>query len=278
MHWQAERVPSSREAVDLSVCVVAWNAAEDLSRCLPSLAEGAVGLSLEVIVVDNGSQDGTAELLANHPKARVIRNERNLGITPARNQAALAANGETIAMLDADTVAQPASLTTMVAYLRDHPNVGLVGPKLVDPDGTLQLSCRTISPPLLPFLRRPPLSRWFEHSPTVNRHLMRDFDHDRPRAVDWVMGACQCYPRRLLPEVGAYDERVFSHGGEDTDWCLRVWKAGYGVHYVPEAEVVHAYGHFTRKHPFSRQARRAITDFYYVLYKHRDIRGGLAER
>jgi GT2 family glycosyltransferase len=167
-------------------------------------------------------------------------------------------------------------LRTLVEYLQAHPDVGLVGAKLLDPDGSLQLSCRTFPPVLLPFMRRLPLDGIFEHRRTVNRHLMRDYDHARPRAVDWVLGACQCYRASLLPALGRYDERIFSHGGEDTDWCVRVWKAGYEVHYVPAAEVVHAYGHFTRRNPLSKQARRALVDYLYMQRKHRDARHGFA--
>jgi GT2 family glycosyltransferase len=216
--------------------------------------------------------------LAAHPHVEVIVNPENLGLTPARNQALTRSRGLTVVMLDTDTIPRPSSITTLVRYLADHPEVGLVGPRLSNVDGSLQLSCRRMPPLLLPFLRRPPLSRWFERSPGVDRHLMRDCDHEQARPVDWVMGACQCYRAELAHELGAYDERIFSHGGEDRDWCVRVWKAGHEVHYVPDAEVVHVYGHYTRKHPFSRQARRAVTDFYYVYWKHRDVRHGVAPR
>jgi GT2 family glycosyltransferase len=268
--------PAGPATPGVSVCVVAWNAAGDLARCLDALPAAATGIDLQVIVVDNGSRDATAAVVARHPEVELIANAENLGITAGRNQAVSRVRQPFVLMLDADTEPRPGSIAVMARYLADHPDVGLVGARLLNPDGSLQLSCRRVPPPLLPFLRRPPLSRWFEHSETVNRHLMREFDHSRAGPVDWVLGACQCYRAELIDLLGPYDERIFSHGGEDTDWCLRVWKAGYEVHYVPEAEVVHAYGHFTRKHPFSRQARRAVTDFYYVLWKHRDVRRGIA--
>jgi GT2 family glycosyltransferase len=263
-------------AFDVSVCVVAWNAADDLSRCLPALPAAADGLDMQVIVVDNGSTDHTREVLASHPQAEVIVNERNPGLTPGRNQALELVRGRHVLMLDADTIPRPGSIATMVSYLDENPRVGLVGAKLLETSGALQLSCRTFPPAALPFLRRPPLARWAEHRARINRHLMRDFDHDRPRAVDWVLGACQCTRGSLLPQLGGYDTRIFSHGGEDTDWCLRVWRTGHEVHYLPEAEVVHAYGHFTRKNPWTKQSLRALTDFYYVLWKHRDLRRGVA--
>lgn len=261
---------------DVSVCVVSWNGGRHLRRLLPTITEAVGDRSHQVIVVDNGSTDDSLEVLAGHPEVEVIANRENVGITRARNQAVLLARGTAVCMLDVDTVPHPGSIARMVAYLDDHPEVGLVGAKLLDPDGSVQESCRTVPPVTLPFIRRPPLSRWFEHSELVSRHLMRDFSHDRARPVDWVMGACQCYRASLLPVLGAYDERIFSHGGEDTDWCLRVWKAGHEVHYVPEAVVEHEYGHFTRKNPFTKQAFRALTDYYHMVWKHRGARGGFA--
>jgi GT2 family glycosyltransferase len=264
----------SRPAV--TVGIVSWNAAADLERCLDALPDGLDGLPAQIVVVDNGSDDATAGVLARHPEAESIVNAENRGLTPGRNQVLERVRGEHVLMLDADTRPRPGSIRTLAEYLQAHPHVGLVGAKLLDPDGSLQLSCRTFPPVRLPFLRRPPLDRIFEHRRTVNRHLMREYDHARPRAVDWVLGACQCYRASLLPALGRYDERIFSHGGEDTDWCLRVWKAGREVHYVPAAEVVHAYGHFTRRNPLSKQARRGLVDYLYMQRKHRDARHGFA--
>ena len=269
-----ERPPT----VDVSVCVVSWNGRQHLERLLPALPAAVGSLTAQVIVVDNGSTDGTAELLEGHPEVSVIANRGNRGITRARNQALMLVTGRAVLMLDADTVPGPRSIEVMVAYLDEHPEVGLVGAQLLNPDGSVQESCRTVPPATLPFLRRPPLDRLFEHSALVDRHLMRDFDHASARAVDWVIGACQCYRASLLPDLGAYDERIFSHGGEDSDWCLRMWNAGFEVHYMPEAKVEHEYGHFTRKNPFSRQALRGLTDYYYMIWKHRDARRGVGRR
>lgn len=267
--------PVSDPTAAVSVCIVSWNAGADLARCLDALPAAAPGLELQVIVVDNGSKDETAAVLAARPDVEVVVNAHNVGITAGRNQAVRHIRHPVVVTLDADTVPLPGSIAVMAVYITDHPTVGLVGPKLLNSDGSLQLSARTVPPILLPFLRRPPLSRWFEQSSRVDRHLMRTWDHNEARPVDWVLGACQCYRQDLLTVVGPYDERIFSHGGEDTDWCLRTWKAGFEVHYVPEAEVVHVYGHFTRKHPFSKQARRGLADFYYMLWKHRHARGGV---
>ena len=257
---------------DVSVCIVSWNGRHHLENLLPAIGAAGAGLAMQVIVVDNGSTDGTAALLAETPAVAVVRNADNRGITRARNQALLMVAGRIVLMLDADTIPLPGSIEAMVTYLDDRPEVGLVGAQLLNPDQTIQESCRTVPPLTLPFLRRPPLDRFFEHSSLVDRHLMRGDDHAHARPVDWVIGACQCYRAELLPALGVYDERIFSHGGEDVDWCLRMWSAGYEVHYVPEAQVQHEYGHYTRKNPLSRQAFRALTDYYYMLWKHRHAR------
>lgn len=260
---------------DVTVGVVSWNDGDALARCLGALPSALGDLRAQIVVVDNGSTDGTWELLEGRDDLEAIHNDSNPGLTPARNQILERARGRALLMLDSDTQPLPGSVRVLCRYLDEHPRVGLVGARLLDPDGTLQLSCRTFPPVLLPFLRRPPLSRVFEHRRTVNRHLMRDYDHTSARAVDWVMGACQCTRRDLAQRLGGYDERIFSHGGEDTDWCVRVWKAGYEVHYVPEAAVVHAYGHYTRRNPFSKQSLRGLADYFYMQAKHRDVRRGI---
>ena len=262
-------------AHDVAVCVIAWNGADNLARQLPTLAAGAGALDLQVIVVDNGSTDHTAEVLSQHPGVEVIGNRENRGITRARNQALMKIDARTVLMLDDDARPRPGAIAAMVDYLDSHPAVGLVGGKLLNPDGSIQESCRTVPPANLPLRTRPPFDRFFR-AEVVDRHYMRDFDHLTARPVDWVMGACQCYRADLLPQLGAYDERIFSHGGEDTDWCLRVWKAGYEVHYLADAVLEHDYGHFARKNPFSRQARRALGDYLYMVWKHRDLRGGIS--
>lgn len=259
---------------DVAICVISWNGGHHLAKLLPALPAATEGLDAQVIVVDNGSSDDSAEVLARHPDVEVVANTDNRGITRARNQALMVQDARHVLMLDNDTIPKPGAVTTMVRYLDEHPEVGLVGARLLNPDGTVQESCRTVPPASLPLMTRAPFDRLTADA--VDRHYMRDFDHEQTRPVDWVMGACQCYRADLLPQLGAYDERIFSHGGEDTDWCLRVWKAGKEVHYLAEAEVEHAYGHFARKNPLSRQARRALGDYLYMVWKHRDVRGGIA--
>jgi len=257
---------------EVSVVVVAWRAREDVLRCLESLEENA-GVPYEAIVVDDGSGDGTAEAVAaRFPAAVIVAKQENEGLAPGRNSALPLVRGSYVLMLDADTEVRPGALTSLVAAL-DAPSVGLVGPKLLYENGNLQLSCRRWPPLLVPILRRGPLARLNREPELQRRHLMMDFDHAAERPVVWLAGAAQMWRSDLPDRIGGYDERVSSYGGEDLDWCLRVWEAGLEVRYAPQAEVTHRWQQLTRRRPFGRKSLRALRDWYYLQWKHRRLRG-----
>jgi GT2 family glycosyltransferase len=257
---------------DVSAVVVAWRAREDVLACLASLQEHA-GLPYEAIVVDDGSDDGTPEAVRERfPEAKVLAKPFNEGLVAGRNAALGLVEGRIVAMLDADTQVRRGALPALVRVLDDHPEVGLVGPKLVYPDGELQLSSRRWPPLLLPLLRRGPLARVLDEPEAHRRHLMMDWGHDERRPVVWVAGAAQVWRADLPKRIGAYDRRVSSYGGEDMDWCMRVWRAGLEVHYVPDAEIVHVWQKMTNRNPFGRQSWRALRDYYYLQVKHRSLR------
>ena len=259
-------------APDVSVVIVAWRAREDVLRCLAALEQSA-GLPYEVVVVDDGSADGTPDAVrAAFPSAVVLAKERNEGLPAGRNAALSLARGRFVLMLDADTELRPGALQTLARVLDERPEVGLVGPKLVYPDGRLQLSCRRFPPVLAPFTRRGPLARLNSDPPSHRRHMMKDWDHATARPVVWVMGAAQMWRAGLPDVIGPYDEAVSSYGGEDLDWCLRVWAARLEVWYVPEAEIVHDWQQKTRESMYGNQSRRALRDWYYLQWKHRALR------
>ena len=218
---------------EVSVVVVAWRAREHVLRCMRSL-EAAAGLPYEAIVVDDGSNDGTPEALREQfPDTRVLAKPRNEGLVAGRNSALALVRGRKVLMLDADTEVRPGAISTLAAALDRDPGVGLVGPRLVYPDGELQLSCHRYPPLLLPLLRRGPLARLNPDPATHRRHMMKDFDHASERPVVWVVGAAQMWRADLPRRIGGYDPRISSYGGEDLDWCLRVWAAGLAVRYCP---------------------------------------------
>jgi GT2 family glycosyltransferase len=121
-------------------------------------------------------------------------------------------------------------------------------------------------------MRRGPYARLHDDPPLHRWHMMKDFDHRTERPVAWVIGAAQMWRADLRGRLGPYDRLVSSYGGEDLDWCLRVWDAGLEVRYVPDAEIMHVFQQATRRSPFGRKSLRALRDWYYLQWKHRSLR------
>jgi GT2 family glycosyltransferase len=258
---------------DVSIVIVAWQARDHVVRCLASLA-CEVERPYEAIVVDDGSMDGTIESVQElFPEIRVLAKPVNEGLVAGRNDGLRLARGRFVLMLDADTEMRPGAVDALAGVLDRRPEVGLVGPKLISEDGELQLSCRRYPPLMIPFMRRGPYARINPDPPAHRRHLMKDFDHTAERPVVWVSGAAQMWRADLPARIGPYDARVSSYGGEDLDWCLRVWEAGLEVRYVPQAEVLHHWQQVTRSDLYGRNSFRALRDWYYLQWKHRALRG-----
>lgn len=257
----------------LSIVIVAYQACDDLLRCLASLKEHAA-VDHEVVVIDDGSHDGTAAAVeVGFPAAEVVALPANGGLPAGRNAALPVVRGEKVLMLDADTIVRPGALAAMMRILDENPEVGLVGPQLLNLAGDVQLSCRRWPSWVIPLLRRGPYRRFVSDDPPLHRrHLMKDFDHARRRPVVWVSGAAQMWRADLPLRIGRYDEHVSSYGGEDLDWCLRTWAGGLEVHYAPEAQVVHVEQKMNKRQEFGRAAWRALRDWYYLQAKHRRLR------
>jgi N-acetylglucosaminyl-diphospho-decaprenol L-rhamnosyltransferase len=228
----------------------------ELERCFESIASHA-GMAVETILVDNASTDDTLEWVATaHPEVSVVALPENVGVA-ARDQGLRRAQSRFTMFLDSDAALTEGALPAMANALDEHPGWGLVGPRLVYDDGTLQLSTRRYPPLLLPVLRRPPLDRFFEHGRTVRHHLMSDDDHDRTRGVLYVLGACQLFRTSLARAAGPFDDRVFL-GWDDADWCIRIRDAGGEIVYFPEATVIHSYRRLTRSRPVSSAALKML--------------------
>jgi N-acetylglucosaminyl-diphospho-decaprenol L-rhamnosyltransferase len=251
----------------VSIVIVAHSVRRELERCLASIAEHG-GEGVETIVVDNGSTDGTGDWLAReHPDVRVVALEENRGVA-AREDGLRLARGRYTMFLDSDAALTDGALPELVRALDAHPDWGLVGPRLVHDDGTLQLSCRRFPPLFLPLLRRPPLERLARGRRMVTRHLMEDVDHEQPRAVSYVLGACQLFRTSLARAAGPFDPRIF-YGPDDIDWCIRIRDAGGEIVYYPRATVVHSYRRATAARQLSRTALRHMEAFLYLRWKYR---------
>ncbi|MGH3042668.1 MAG: glycosyltransferase [Gaiellaceae bacterium] len=261
-------------APDVSVIVVAHDVRDEVLACLESVARHAAPATHELLLVDNGSSDGTAEAVAEaFPETQVVRLPRNVGVA-ARNEGLRRARGRMRMFLDSDARLTAGALPGLVAYLDANPGVGLVGPKLVYEDGTLQLSARRFPPPLLPLVRRPPLGRFFEDGALVRRHLMADERHDRTREVEYVLGACQLFTARAQSLAGEIDARIF-FGPDDADWCFRIRRVGLAIVYHPAATVVHAYRRTSAARPLSRIAFEQLRAFARFQWKWRRERARL---
>ncbi len=227
----------------LSVVIVAHQSRAHLAACLRSLDEQTEAPPLEVIVVDNGSRDGGAEAARQEfPQITLLTTPRNVGFAAGANLGIRQGKGAYVLLLNPDTVVAPGALTRMVTFLQATPDAGAVGPRLLDPDGSLQLSCRAFPGRWMVLAHRYALlTRLCPENPLTRRYLLTDWDHAEVRSVDWVSGACLMTTRDVLARVGLLDEGFFLFN-EDVDFCKRVWAAGFKVYYVPDAVVQHDIG------------------------------------
>jgi N-acetylglucosaminyl-diphospho-decaprenol L-rhamnosyltransferase len=261
---------------DVTAIIICHDVREEVLTCLAALDAHAGPLSVEVVVVDNASTDGTLEAVESaFPHCRTVRLDRNEGL-PARNHGLRRARGRYRMFIDSDAVLCPGALPTLIRVLEENPRIGLVGPRLVYPDGRLQLSTRRYPPLLLPILRRPPLGRLFEHRTTIRRHLMADDPHDRRRPVEYVIGACQVFSADAQRAAGEIDRHIW-FGHDDADWCFRMRNAGYEIVYVPEAEVIHDYRRTSARSPISIFAARQLLAHAYFQWKWRRARRRLMD-
>lgn len=250
----------------MSVIVIACDVREEVLRCLESIESYAGGLTVETILVDNGSSDGTVQAVVERfPTVEAIPLTRNEG-EPARNHGLRRARGRHRMFLDSDARLLPQALPTLVRALENEPRIGLVSPRLIYPSGALQLNIRRYPPLMLPMLRRPPLARWLDNSPKVRHHLMADEPHDRRRRVEYTLGACQLFRADAQVAAGEVDDVIY-WGPSDADWCFAIREAGFDVVYVPEAEVMHGYRRSSSTRPSSRLAARHLVGFVYFQLK-----------
>jgi len=224
----------------LSIIIVNWDTKNLLKDCLQSIFKNPPEVEFEIFVVDNASSDGSVEMVQeDFPGVYLFCNKQNVGFARANNQAIRESKGEYVLLLNSDTEVSPGALDGMVEFLDSHPEVGAVGPQLVDLDGKVEESCGFFPTPkaiLLTKLRRSKLlGSWFKNS------RASILVPQRTQEVDWVTGACLMTRREAFEEIGLLDEEMFMYF-EDDDWCYRIKKAGWRVYFTPEATVIHKRG------------------------------------
>lgn len=247
---------------ELSITICSWNTSGDLAACLDSLEAIQSEARFEVIVVDNNSEDDSPDMVESRfPWVRLERMSRNLGFTGGHNHALGLIRAPHVLLLNSDTVVHPGAIRTLLDYVAGHPEAGIVGPKLLNPDGTLQYSCRRFPNPVAALFRNTIVGRIFPNNRFTREYLMTDWPHDVPREVDWVSGAAILARQEVLERVGKLDPEYFMFC-EDVDWCFRTWKADLKVVYVPTAVITHAIGRSTDKAP-----NRMIGTFHRAMFR-----------
>jgi GT2 family glycosyltransferase len=260
--------------VDISVVILSWNDKEHLIGLLESL-QGASRRTMEVIVVDNASTDGSPELVESRfPEVKVIRNKENVGFPRGNNMGVRASSGKYVFVLNSDIKVLGKCVDILVDYMEEHPDIGMLGPRVLNADGTHQSSCRRNPTLWNNFCSAVGLARIFRNSRLFSGEHMFYFKGDKTIDVDVLVGCFWLTRRTALDQFGLLDEGFFLYA-EDVDWCKRCWKAGWRVVFLPTAEAIHYGGaSTTKKDPvrFAVTQQRSILRYWR---KHHGLGGRL---
>ncbi len=245
-----------KEEVILTVVIINWNTREDLLACLSSIKDGLRFSLFELLVIDNGSKDGTsAEVRKKHPWVELVENGKNLGFAKAANIALRRMKGRYVLLLNPDTRVRERAIEKLFSFTEAHPEVGVVGAQLLNADGSKQNSIANF-PSLTTELLNKSLLRWL----FPKRFPSKVKDYPEPIEVDSVIGACMMVRRDAIEQVGLLDEDYFLFL-EETDWCYRMKKADWKIYHVPQAEIYHFQGKSAEK-----VKKRAKVEFYRSRY------------
>ena len=261
---------ASEGALSLSIIIATYNARDILVDCLQSIYLNPPSEPYEIIVVDDASRDGTSEVIqARFPQVRLLRNEINTHYASANNRAFAIARGRYLYLLNNDTIVLPQAIDHMLAFLREHPKAGAVGSKLLNEDGTIQWSVKSLpNPGSALFGSRSIITRLFPQNPFSRKHLLHlDRDMSAPFVAGYVSSASIMLPREIIEKVGGLDTRLSYHA--DADYCKRFANAGYECYYLPTAVIIHL-NHKGGTMVSFRRRIRSIVEFHvgsYIYYR-----------
>jgi GT2 family glycosyltransferase len=257
---------------DLSIVIVTWNVRDLLRDCLHSIQESCGGPDLDVIVIDSASTDDTAQMIRREfPAVRLIEPGANIGFSKGNNLGIEASTGRYLLILNPDTRVRGQALGELVSYLDTHPEVGVIGPQLLNPDGTIQSSSRRF-PTLWTGIFE---STWLQPiAPrcVLRRYYMLDFQDDETVQADWVSGAAFVVRREAIEQVGGFDESFFMYS-EEIDWQKRIKEAGWQVVYYPQAQVLHYGGKASEQVAAQRHIHFQTSKVQYFHKHHGPLAG-----
>ncbi|MGD0966471.1 MAG: glycosyltransferase family 2 protein [Candidatus Acidiferrales bacterium] len=249
---------------DISVVIVGWNAQHYLELCLESLAKAPPRRSMEVLVVDNASTDGSVAMIeARFPWVKLIKSSENLGFAKGNNVAIRQCQGRYIALVNPDVIVFPGCLDALADFLDENPKVGNVGPRVFNPDMSQQSTCRRFPTLWNNFCSATSLATTFTKSRIFAGEHMWFFSHDRTLTVDVIVGCFSMIRHETFDQVGLLDEDLFMYG-DDVDWCRRCWKAGWQVVFYPGAQAIHDRGKTTAPYPvrFAVAQQRSVLHYW----------------
>jgi N-acetylglucosaminyl-diphospho-decaprenol L-rhamnosyltransferase len=253
---------------DVAAVVVSWNVRDYLRRCLLSLHEAARETAVEIWVVDNGSRDGSVAMVQQEfPDVHVLANPDNPGFAAANNQAIRASASRYVLLLNPDAELMPGALAGLCRYLDRHPRVAVVGPRLLNTDGSVQSSRRRAPRLATGFVESTQLQQYVRRSWLTDRYYVADQPDDLEQHVDWLVGACLLVRRAAIEAVGLLDEG-FRFNSEELEWCWRFRRAGWDVAYLPTAQVLHHAGQSSGQDVFYRHLHHHASKYrlYALLF------------
>lgn len=255
--------------IDLSIVLVSTNQLHLLKKFLPSLFDINTSVSFEVACIDNACTDGTADWVKKYfPNVTIIRHSDRKSYAENMNLGMkVMERGRYFVVFNPDIKCLPGLWDESVKFMDNNPDVGLMGPCLLNPDNTIQYSCRRFSTPLALLIRGLHLDPYFYKYEPIKSYLMLDYDHKTVKDVDWVMGALMIVRREAIRQVGGMDERYKITYAEDQDWCCRMWRSNWRVSYVPQAKAIHHHQRDGMRKPWSKMARIQLINTVAMLSK-----------
>ncbi|MBI4713815.1 glycosyltransferase family 2 protein [Candidatus Uhrbacteria bacterium] len=260
---------------DLSILIVHYNTPGLLRQTLKGIFAFKPKVSFEVIVVDNNPKVRVRDWVQKEfPFVKVVMSDRNIGFGCGINLAMQYADARYFLVFNPDIAVFGGEFDAMVEYMDANPNIGMLGPKLLNPDRTLQYSCYRFMGPSIIFYRRIPILRSLGFAKRADSlYQMKDWDHNEIRDVDYLLGAAMFVRKEAVEKVGGFDPAYFVYF-EDQDWCRRFWLAGWRVVYHPDIKLVHYHRRETAEGSFLQQIRNPLTRiqmqsaiYYYKKYK-----------
>ena len=243
--------------VDISFIIVNWNTRDILMDCLNSIYKTVTDIEVEIYVVDNNSTDGSqAAVKKEFPEVKLIGNKTNTGFAHANNQALSIMQGKFAVLLNSDAVLKEGAIKKLLAFMTGTSDAGIAGVQLLNEDGSRQNSIDNF-----PSIETEIFNKSILRLILPGKYPGKNMSYKDPIEVDSVIGACMIIRKEAMGEVGVFDEDYFIFL-EETDWCFRMYKKGWKVYHVPDAEVLHLSGHSKKKNPW-----RSQIEYYKSLYK-----------